>query len=36
MAGAVIWHVRHNDTKGAIPSGVLAVLLIVLALFMVI
>jgi uncharacterized membrane protein YphA (DoxX/SURF4 family) len=35
MVGAVVWHIRHNDAKGAIPSGVLAVLLVILALYMV-
>lgn len=35
MIGAVVWHVRHNDAKGAIPSGVLAVLLVILASYMV-
>lgn len=35
MIGAVVWHVRHNDTKGAIPSAVLTVLLLLLAAFMV-
>lgn len=35
MVGAVIWHVRHNDLKGAIPSAVLTVLLLILASYMV-
>ncbi|MDH6531908.1 putative membrane protein YphA (DoxX/SURF4 family) [Aurantimicrobium minutum] len=35
MIGAAIWHLRQKDTKGAIPSIVLAVLLAVVALFMV-
>lgn len=35
MVGAAIWHYRHKDIKGAIPSAVLAVLLLLLAAFMV-
>lgn len=35
MVGAAIWHFRNNDSKGAIPSTVLAVLLLLLASFMV-
>lgn len=35
MGAAVVWHLRHKDYKGTIPSAVLLVLLIVLALFMV-
>lgn len=35
MVGAVIWHIRHKDAKGAIPSAVLAVLLLILASYMV-
>jgi uncharacterized membrane protein YphA (DoxX/SURF4 family) len=35
MIGAAIWHFRHNDSKGAIPSIVFAVLLALVALFMV-
>lgn len=34
MAGAAVWHFRHNDSKGAIPSVVLAVLLLLIAAFM--
>lgn len=36
MVAAAVWHFRHNDAKGAIPSIVLAVLLAVLAIFMVV
>ena len=35
MVGAVVWHFRHKDVKGAIPSIVLAVLLLVLASYMI-
>lgn len=35
MVGAAVWHFRHNDAKGAIPSIVLAVLLVLLASYMV-
>lgn len=35
MIGAVVWHLRHNDSKGAIPSAVLAVLLLLIASYMV-
>lgn len=35
MIGAAVWHFRHNDSKGAIPSAVLTVLLLVLASYMV-
>ena len=35
MIGAAVWHLRHNDAKGAIPSVVLTVLLLVLASYMV-
>lgn len=35
MIGAAVWHFRHNDRKGAIPSIVLAVLLALVAVFMV-
>ena len=35
MVGAAIWHFRHNDSKGAIPSVVLTLLLLVLASYMV-
>ncbi|WP_298120743.1 DoxX family protein [uncultured Aurantimicrobium sp.] len=35
MVGAAIWHFRNNDSKGAIPSIVLAALLLLLASFMV-
>jgi uncharacterized membrane protein YphA (DoxX/SURF4 family) len=35
MVGAVIWHVRNNDIKGAIPSAVLTLLLLILASYMV-
>lgn len=35
MVGAAIWHFRNKDSKGAIPSIVLAVLLLLLASFMV-
>lgn len=36
MVGAAVWHFRHNDTKGAIPSIVLALLLTFVAIFMVV
>lgn len=35
MVGAAVWHFRHDDAKGAIPSIVLGVLLALLAIFMV-
>jgi uncharacterized membrane protein YphA (DoxX/SURF4 family) len=35
MVAAAVWHFRHNDAKGAIPSAVLAVLLLILASYMV-
>ena len=35
MVGAAVWHFRHNDAKGAIPSIVLTVLLVLLASYMV-
>lgn len=31
MIGAAVWHFRHNDSKGAIPSVVLTVVLLLLA-----
>jgi len=31
MIGAVVWHVRANDTKGAVPSLVLGILALVVA-----
>ena len=31
MIGAVVWHVRANDTKGALPSAVLGILALVVA-----
>ena len=36
MVGAAVWHFRHNDSKGAIPSIVLAALLAFVAIFMVV
>jgi hypothetical protein len=32
MIGAVVWHVRANDTKGALPSLILGILSLVVAL----
>lgn len=31
MVGAVVWHVRANDTKGALPSAVLGILSLIVA-----
>jgi hypothetical protein len=31
MIGAIVWHVRANDTKGAVPSLVLGILALVVA-----
>ena len=31
MIGAVVWHVRANDTKGALPSAVLGILALIVA-----
>ena len=31
MIGAVVWHVRANDTKGALPSAVLGILALLVA-----
>lgn len=31
MIGAVVWHVRANDTKGALPSLILGILSLVVA-----
>ncbi|TFD95271.1 DoxX family protein [Cryobacterium lactosi] len=32
MIGAVVWHVRANDTKGALPSLILGILALVVTL----
>lgn len=34
MIGAAFWHFRHNDRKGAIPSIVLAALLLLVAILL--
>ena len=31
MIGAVVWHVRANDAKGALPSAVLGILSLIVA-----